>query len=82
MKALQRELKYYREHQEELASSHHGELVLIVGESIEGFFATDLDAYRVATLKLGAESFLIRKCVRPEEEVTVVIHPRLVRARA
>ena len=82
MKALQRELKYYREHQEELANSHHGELVLIVGESIKGFFVTDLDAYREATLKLGAESFLIRKCVRPEEEVTIVIHPRMVRARA
>ena len=79
-KWLERELKFYREHQEELANSHHGEVVLIADGRIKGFFATDLDAYREAKLKLGAQTFLIRKCVKPEEEVKLLFHPRVVRA--
>ena len=68
----------FKEQQAMLASEHHEEFVLIHNESIVGFYPAGGDAYREATTKgLQSGSFLIRQCLRLEEEIPAVFHSRV-----
>jgi len=78
MPSLDRELTFFRARQEELASKHHGKYALIHEEHIEGLYDSELAAYTAAKKKYSAGTFLIRRCLRPEEESTQVFHSRVV----
>ena len=77
MQVLDRQIAYFQQHQTELAEEHHGEFVLIHDESIEGFYESELDAYTAAKRRYDAGTFLIRQCLRPEEETTQTFHSRI-----
>ena len=79
MSSLESALAYFKEHQADLAEEHHGKFVLIHDQSTIGFYDSELDAYGVAKNDKGyaAGTFLIRKCVMPEEETTQVFHSRV-----
>ena len=72
------QIAFFRKHQAELAEKHHGESALIHAESIIGTYPSDTDAYADAIdrgLKPG--TFLIRQCLRSEEEKPVVLRSRV-----
>ena len=77
MKPLEREIEFFKSMQPKLAQDHHGKFVVIRGESIEGFYETELKAYVTMREKMGSEPFLIRECVRPEEEFRHTFHSRV-----
>ena len=74
---LDRQLAYFRRHQEQLAEQHHGEVVLIRDEDVVGFFDSDTEAYAAAVKSGSLGSVLIRKCLRPDEERPQEIHSRI-----
>ena len=74
---LEKPLAYFRKHQEKFASEHHGEFVVIYEEDVEGFYKSELEAYIVAIKKHPDGSFLLRPCLRPEEENVAVFHSRV-----
>ena len=75
--SLDQALAYFRKHQGEFAKNHHGKLVLIHVETVEGFYENELEAYADAQEKFKPGEFLIRKCIRKEEEAPVIFHSRV-----
>ena len=74
---LEVELLYFRDHQEEFVAENPGRFVLICDQTIEGFFDDEIEAYIVAKQKFQNRSFLIRKCVRKEEETAAIFRSRV-----
>lgn len=70
---------FYRTHQEEYSAEHHGEYILIdVNCDIVGFFSSALEAYHIADERgLEPKTFLIRKCLNPDEEEPITFHSRV-----
>lgn len=77
MSTLDTQIRYFKVHQPELAEEHHGKFVLIHGESLKGFFDSELKAYTTAKRSYEAGTFLIRKCLKSEEESPQVFHSRV-----
>ncbi len=76
---LKNEIAFFHRHQQEYIKDHYGKYVLIYQDSAHGFYDTGGGAYRVAKqgrFKSGA--FLIRQCLRPDEEKKVVFHSRVL----
>lgn len=76
---LKNEISVFNREQAKYAAKHYGKYVLIYEGSQRGFYETGGEAYRVAKkegFKSGA--FLIRQCLRPGEEKTVVFHSRIL----
>ena len=76
MTGLQRQIEFYKEHQDEYAQNHHGEFVLLHGEKVAGFFKEAAAAYAWAKEQFEPETFLIRSCIYAHEE-----RPRVFRSR-
>ena len=77
MRQLEREIAFFKSIQSKLAQDHHGQFVVIHGESIEGVYESELKAYVAARKKIGSEPFLIRECIRPDEEFRHTFHSRV-----
>ena len=75
--SLERPLAYFRAKQAKFAQEHHGKFVLIHEEVVVDFFENELEAYNVAKAKYPPGSFLIRRCIKPEEETPAVFHSRV-----
>lgn len=69
-------MKTFRKHQENLATQHHGEYVLISAAGILGTFPSDSDAYwnAVDEKNLVPGNFLIHPCCFPDEERPVMFY--------
>ena len=75
--SLEKELLYFRDHQEEFAKENPGRVVLICDQTIEGFYDDEVEAYLVAKKKFQNRPFLLRKCIRKEEETAVIFRSRV-----
>ena len=42
---LEKEFKYYREHQKELAKDYNEKYIVIVGEEVIGVYDSEIEAY-------------------------------------
>ena len=77
MDTLDKQLEFYRQVQGDLSVKHHGKVVLICNTEIVDIYDSDDEAYIAATDKgLEPGSFLIRGCLRPDEEPTATYHTR------
>ena len=75
MDNLDRQIRFFRKKQDELARQYHGKSVLVHAEEIVGIFPSDEAAYHQATkAKYEPGTFLIRRCVRSDEEKPAVFH--------
>ena len=45
---LEKEFKYYKDHQSELIEKYNGKFIVIRGEQIVGIYDTELEAYSTA----------------------------------
>ncbi len=71
---LKSEFEFYLSKQSELARTHKGEFVLIVGDNIIGFYPSEVAAYHDAIQKYAVGTFLIERCVEGSEHYTKVFH--------
>jgi prephenate dehydrogenase len=77
---LEREFKYYLDHQEELVKAHYGRFILIKEDKVLGDFGSEVEAIvharSVLNLKMG--SFLVQHCLPGEENYTQYFHSRVM----
>lgn len=66
--ALEKELKYYQDHLDELLQHYEGKFVLIKGEQLVGAFDDPRDAYEEGVKRFGNTPFLIKRVQKEEHE--------------
>ena len=74
--SLETALGFFRERQDELARSNHGQFVVIHGEKIVGIYHDEIEAYEAAAAKYQPGTFLLRPCLRKDEEEGVTFYSR------
>ncbi len=74
---LDKEYKYYKEHQEEFLRKYKGQVLLIKNESIVAVYNDEESAYKDAKSKFELGTFLIQRCV-PEKEGIQTFHSRVI----
>jgi len=67
---LEKEFKYYLDHQDELVQKYNGRVIVIAGESVVGDYKDDEDAYFDSKEKYELGTFLIQKCTPGDEAYT------------
>ncbi len=77
MAHLEAEIAFFKASQSELARDHRGKFVVVIGESVTGYYDSELEAYMDARKKAGAKMFLLRKCVLPEQETRHMFRSRV-----
>ena len=75
--SLDKPIKFFIKNREDFVKKHHGEFVIIYENKVCGFYKNELEAYTSAKNKYPSGSFLIRQCLRPEEEETPTFHSRV-----
>ena len=75
--SLEEELSYFRDHQEQFAKEHTGQFVLICNQTVEGFYGDEIEAYVAAKRKFQDGTFLLRQCIRKEEEKAAIFRSRV-----
>lgn len=66
---LDKELKYFNEHKDELLKYYENQFVLIKDDMLIGAFTTEAEAYAAGIQKFGNQPFLIKKVTKEEEVV-------------
>lgn len=74
---LDKELKYFNEHKDELLKHYETQFVLIKDDEFIGAFTTEAEAYAAGIQKFGNQPFLIKK-VTKEEELVHALDPTLM----
>lgn len=75
--ALEKEFKYYIDHQDELVKKYNGKYVVIVGETIVSTHLTEMEAYLEAKKTYDLGTFLIQKVSPGENSYTQSFHSRV-----
>jgi len=76
-KPLEKEFKYYLEHQEELVKKHNGKFIVIKGEDVLGAYDSELEAIQEASKEHELGTFLVQECVPGTESFTQTFHSRV-----
>ena len=75
---LEKEFKYFKDHQEELVEKHEGKYLVIMGEEVTGVYDSEIDAY-VESKKLSKPgTFLIQHCLPGESAYTQTFYSRVI----
>jgi hypothetical protein len=74
---LQKELEYFKAHQEELVKQYEGKFVIIKDQKVEGVYDTEIEAYTEAQKKFELGTFMIQQCVAGKESYTQSFHSRV-----
>ena len=77
MEKLEREFKYYLEHQEELVSKYDGKFIVIKDYKIIGAFDSELEAIEKTAEKHELGTFLVQKCELGNASYTQTYHSRV-----
>ena len=73
---LEKEFKYYLDHQEELLPAYNGKYVMIAGENVVDAYDTLSEAYYKGKQKYGLGNFLVQLCTPGDSAYTVTYHTR------
>jgi len=74
---LDKEFKYFLDHQSELVNRYNGRYVVIVGQKVVGDYDTETEAYYSSIKKYELGSFIILKCSPGEESYSQHFHSRV-----
>ena len=72
---LHREVAVFAEHVNEWRTAHLGQVVLIKGDDVIGFYPSLEQAFREGTSRFGLEPFLVRQIV-PTDVVNISFYGR------
>jgi hypothetical protein len=75
---LDKEFKYYKDHQDELVEQYNGKFIAIVETTIKGPFDTELEAYLVMKKDYPVGTFLVQHCLPGTMSYTQTFHSRVV----
>jgi len=75
--SLEKEFKYYLEHQTELVKKYNGKFIVIKGQNVLGAFASALEAVEKTTEQYELGTFLVQKCERGNASYTQTYHSRI-----
>jgi hypothetical protein len=74
---LEKEFKYYLDHQEELIKKYNDQYIVIVGDKVIGSYDTQRQAYDETIREHEEGTFLIQYCSPGEESYSHVFHSRI-----
>jgi len=77
MEKLEKEFKYYLEHQEELVKKYNGKFIIIKNREVIGVFDSELEAIEKTAEKYELGTFLVQKCEPGSESYTETYHSRV-----
>ena len=75
---LEKELRYYIEHQDELVEKYNGKFLVIIGEQVVDVFDDLKTAYLEASAKYELGTFMIHRCSPGEASYTKNFRSRVV----
>lgn len=75
---LEKEFKYYLEHQEELVREYEGKFIVIVDDNIKGVFDSEIEAYQSGKLEYGLGKFLIQQVLPGKDGYTQTFHSNVI----
>ena len=76
-KPLEKEFKFYIEHQNELVKKHNGRVIVIKDCKVIGDYDNDMEAITETSKIHELGTFLVKKCEPGEESYTEVFHSRV-----
>ncbi len=77
MEKLEREFKYYLEHQNELVKKYNGKFIVIKNGEVIGAFDSELEAVEKTAEQHELGTFLVQKCEPGSESYTQTYHSRV-----
>lgn len=75
---LEKEFKYYLEHQDELVKKYNGKFIVIKNCEVIGVFDSELEAVNKTAEKYELGTFLVQKCEPGTESYTQTYHSRVL----
>lgn len=75
---LDKEFKYYLEHQDELVSHYNGKYIVLIGEQVVGAYDNREDAYYSSMEKYEPGTFMIQLCTPGDDAYTVRYYNRVI----
>ena len=75
---LEKEFKYYLDHQDELVEKYNGKFVVIKGNKLIDVFDSEIEAVEKTSEKYELGTFLVQKCESGSESYTHTYHSRAV----
>ena len=73
---LEKEFKYYLEHQDELVKMHNGKFIVIKDCQVIGSYASETEAIAETLTKHDLGTFLLQKCEPGNASYTQTFHSR------
>jgi len=77
MEKLEREFKYYVEHQDKLVEKYNGKFIVIKDCNVIGAFDSELEAIEKTAEKHELGTFLVQKCEPGSDSYTYTYHSRV-----
>ena len=74
---LQKQLEYFKSHQDELVKKYKGKFLVIKDQEVKGVYDTEMEAYTDAKKKFELGTFLIQQCLPGQESYTQTFHSRV-----
>lgn len=74
---LQKQLEYFKSHQDELVRKYKGKFLVIKDQEVQGVFDTEIEAYTDAKKKFELGTFLIQQSLPGQESYTQTFHSRV-----
>jgi len=78
MEKLEKEFKYYLEHQGELVKKYNGKFIVIKNREVIDVFDTELEAIEKTAKKHELGTFLVQKCERGNASYTHTYNSRVL----
>jgi hypothetical protein len=74
---LDKEFKYYLDHQKELVVQYNNKFLVIVGDKVVGAYDTNIEAYNSAKKEFEPGTFLVQKCTEGKADYTSTFYSRV-----
>lgn len=74
---LQKQLEYFKSHQDEFVRKYEGKFLVIKDQAVQGVYDTEMEAYTDAKEKFELGTFLIQQCLPGQESYTQTFHSRV-----
>lgn len=74
---LQKQLEYFKSHQQELVKRYEGKFLVIKDQEVKGVYDTEIEAYTEAKKQFELGTFLIQHCLSGQESYTQTFHSRV-----
>lgn len=75
---LEKEFKYYLDHQEELIKKYKGRFIVFRNDEVIGDYSTEQEAYEKSKIIYKVGTFLIQLCSPGKSDYTSTFHSRVI----